>query len=77
MQGQSYPDCQRRGFEQRVVALRFDAGDQVRYRRVVEIGTPPIKMVKQPEAVIFDQGDEQLTYEQVLSTIYDEGDEAK
>ena len=29
------------------------------------------------EAVIFDQGDEQLTYEQVLSTIYDEGDEAK
>ena len=29
------------------------------------------------EAVIFDQGDEQLTYEQVLSTIYDEGDEAR
>ena len=29
------------------------------------------------EAVIFDQSDEQLTYEQVLSTIYDEGDEAK
>jgi hypothetical protein len=29
------------------------------------------------EAVIFGQGDEQLTYEQVLSTIYDEGDEAK
>jgi len=29
------------------------------------------------EAVIFDQGDEQLTYEQVLSTIYDEADEAR
>ena len=29
------------------------------------------------EAVIFDQGDEQLSYEQVLSTIYDEGDEAR
>lgn len=29
------------------------------------------------EAVIFDQGDEQLTYEQVLSTIYGEGDEAR
>lgn len=29
------------------------------------------------EAVIFDEGDEQLTYEQVLSTIYDEGDEAR
>jgi anti-sigma-K factor RskA len=29
------------------------------------------------EAVIFDQRDEQLTYEQVLSTIYDEGDEAR
>jgi hypothetical protein len=29
------------------------------------------------EAVIFDQGDEQLTYEQVLSAIYDEADEAR
>jgi hypothetical protein len=29
------------------------------------------------EAVLFDQGDEQLSYEQVLSTIYDEGDEAR
>jgi anti-sigma-K factor RskA len=29
------------------------------------------------EAVLFDQGDDQLTYEQVLSTIYDEGDEAR
>jgi anti-sigma-K factor RskA len=29
------------------------------------------------EAMIFDQGDDQLTYEQVLSTIYDEGDEAR
>jgi|SRR5688572_21160258 len=29
------------------------------------------------ESVIFDQGDEQLTYEQVLSTIYPEEDEAK
>ena len=29
------------------------------------------------EAVIFDQGDEQLTYEQVLSAIYEEGDEAR
>ena len=29
------------------------------------------------EAVIFDQGDEQLTYEQVLSTIYNEGEEAR
>jgi hypothetical protein len=29
------------------------------------------------EAVIFDQADEQLTYEQVLATIYDEGDEAR
>jgi hypothetical protein len=29
------------------------------------------------EAVIFDHVDEQLTYEQVLATIYDEGDEAR
>jgi len=29
------------------------------------------------EAVIFDQPDEQLTYEQVLSTIYADEDEAK
>jgi len=29
------------------------------------------------ESVIFDQGDEQLSYEQVLSTIYNEEDEAK
>ena len=29
------------------------------------------------EAVIFDQVDEQLTYEQVLATIYEEGDEAR
>lgn len=29
------------------------------------------------ESVIFDQTEEQLTYEQVLSTIYDEDDEAK
>jgi len=29
------------------------------------------------EAVIFDQTDEQLTYEQVLSTIYNEEDEAR
>jgi hypothetical protein len=29
------------------------------------------------ESVIFDQGDEQLTYEQVLNAIYDEEDEAK
>ena len=29
------------------------------------------------ESVIFDQGDEQLTYEQVLATIYDGEDEAK
>lgn len=29
------------------------------------------------ESVIFDQGDEQLSYEQVLATIYDEEDEAK
>lgn len=29
------------------------------------------------EAVIFGQSDEQLTYEQVLATLYEEGDEAK
>ena len=29
------------------------------------------------EAVLFDQADEQLTYEQVLSTIYAEEDEAR
>lgn len=29
------------------------------------------------ESVIFDQGDEQLTYEQVLATIYDAEDEAR
>jgi hypothetical protein len=29
------------------------------------------------ESVVFDQADEQLTYEQVLSTIYEEEDEAK
>lgn len=29
------------------------------------------------ESVIFDQGDEQLSYEQVLATIYDDEDEAK
>ncbi len=29
------------------------------------------------ESVIFDQGDEQLTYEQVLATIYDGEDEAR
>lgn len=29
------------------------------------------------EAVFFDQAEEQLTYEQVLSTIYGEGDEAR
>jgi hypothetical protein len=29
------------------------------------------------EAVIFGQTDEQLTYEQVLATIYEEGDEAR
>lgn len=29
------------------------------------------------EAVIFDDRDDQLTYEQVLSTIYEEGDEAR
>jgi hypothetical protein len=29
------------------------------------------------ESVILDQTDEQLTYEQVLATLYDEGDEAR
>jgi hypothetical protein len=29
------------------------------------------------EAVIFDQGDEQLSYEQVLAAIYEEEDEAR
>jgi hypothetical protein len=29
------------------------------------------------ESVIFDQGDEQLSYEQVLATIYDEEEEAR
>jgi hypothetical protein len=29
------------------------------------------------ESVVFDQADEQLTYEQVLSTIYEQEDEAK
>ena len=39
--------------------------------------TEQVASADMAEAVIFGQGDEQLTYEQVLSTIYDEGDEAK
>jgi hypothetical protein len=39
--------------------------------------TEQVASVDAAEAVIFDQVDEQLTYEQVLATIYDEGDEAR
>jgi hypothetical protein len=39
--------------------------------------TEQVAVADAAEAVIFDQLDEQLTYEQVLATIYDEEDEAR
>ena len=39
--------------------------------------TEPTVAIDAAESVIFDQADEQLTYEQVLATIYDERDEAR
>ena len=39
--------------------------------------TEQVASVDAAEAVIFDQADEQLTYEQVLATIYNEEDEAR
>lgn len=39
--------------------------------------TEQLASVDAAEAVIFDQADEQLTYEQVLAAIYEEGDEAR
>ena len=39
--------------------------------------TEQLASVDAAEAVIFGQTDEQLTYEQVLATIYEEGDEAR
>ena len=39
--------------------------------------TEQLAVADAAEAVIFDQLDEQLTYEQVLATIYDEEDEAR
>lgn len=39
--------------------------------------TEQVASVDAAEAVIFDQVEEQLTYDQVLATIYEEGDEAR
>jgi len=39
--------------------------------------TEQLASVDAADAVIFGQTDEQLTYEQVLATIYEEGDEAR
>jgi hypothetical protein len=39
--------------------------------------TEQVASVDAAEAVIFDQFDEQLTYEQVIATIYNEEDEAR
>ncbi len=50
-------DRQRRGPQQRVIALRLETGDEVGDGGEVELRAPPVEMVERPEAMFLDRID--------------------